>query len=29
MPDTQFDAIWDSIILPVGQKDRLLAVSGF
>ena len=25
LPDTEFDGVWDSIILPSGLKDRLLA----
>ena len=25
LPDAEFDGVWDSIILPPGQKDRLLA----
>jgi AAA+ superfamily predicted ATPase len=25
LPDTEFDGVWDSIILPPGLKDRLLA----
>jgi hypothetical protein len=25
LPDSEFDAVWDSIILPPGLKDRVLA----
>ncbi len=28
LPDTEFDGVWESIILPSGLKDRLLAQAG-